>query len=233
MKNEDDFRKQLKQIGKNPTVIDGLVKEVYHFRDWLLINKNKTLETAEINDLLSYAKNLNTRELKIYMRALALFYRWLEKDELKELAHSLREAETSKTRRFFNLREFQGVNLEEIGNLEALGIRNVEDMLSAGRTPQMRKEMAERSGVSHETIMELVKLADLSRLPGVKGIRARLYYNAGIDTVEAFCQWKPVELQKHLEKFVRDSRFDGVAPLPKEIQNTIKTAAKLPRIIQF
>lgn len=233
MKNEDDFRKQLKQMGKNPTVIDGLVKEVYHFRDWLLINKNKTLETAEINDLLSYAKNLNTRELKIYMRALALFYRWLEKDELKELAHSLREAETSKTRRFFNLREFQGVNLEEIGNLEALGIRNVEDMLSAGRTPQMRKEMAERSGVSHETIMELVKLADLSRLPGVKGIRARLYYNAGIDTVEAFCQWKPVELQKHLEKFVRDSRFDGVAPLPKEIQNTIKTAAKLPRIIQF
>ena len=53
MKNEDDFRKQLKQMGKNPTVIDGLVKEVYHFRDWLLINKNKTLETAEINDLLS------------------------------------------------------------------------------------------------------------------------------------------------------------------------------------
>ena len=53
MKNEDDFRKQLKQMGKNPTVIDGLVKEVYHFRDWLLINKNKALETAEINDLLS------------------------------------------------------------------------------------------------------------------------------------------------------------------------------------
>lgn len=233
MNNENDFRKQMKQMGKKPSVIDGLVKEVRHFGDWLLIYKNKTIETADTGDLLSYVERLNKQEIKIYMRALALFFRWLENDELKELAHSLREVETSKTRRAFNLQEFQGVKLEEIGNLEALGIRNVEDMLSAGRTPQMRKEMAERSGVSHETIMELVKLADLSRLPGVKGIRARLYYNAGIDTVEAFCQWKPVELQKHLEKFVRDSRFDGVAPLPKEIQNTIKTAAKLPRIIQF
>lgn len=233
MKNESEFRRHLKQMGKKPTVIDGLVKEVRHFDDWLIIYKNKPLETAETNDLLSYAENLNKREIKIYMRALALFFRWLEKDELKELAHSLREAETSKTRRVFNLLEFQGVNLEEVAKLEALGIRNVEDMLSAGRTPQLRKELTERSGVSLESILELVKLADLSRLPGVKGIRARLYYDAGIDTVEAFSQWEPVELQEHLEKFVQDFRFDGIAPLPKEIQSTIKNAANLPRIIQF
>lgn len=233
MKNESEFRRHLKQKGKKSTVIDGLVKEVSHFDDWLLIYKNKTLETAETNDLISYAEHLNNREIKIYMRALALFFRWLEKDELKELAHSLREVETSKTRRVFNLLEFQGVNHEEVAKLEALGIRNVEEMLSAGRTPQMRNELAERCGMSHESVLELVKLADLTRLPGVKGIRARLYYDAGIDTVEAFSQWEPVELQKHMEKFVKETNFEGVAPFLKEIESSVTFAAQLQNFIEY
>jgi predicted RecB family nuclease len=44
--------------------------------------------------------------------------------------------------------------------------------------------LATQTGIPVEVVLELVKLSDLARLPGVKGIRARLYYDAGVDTVE-------------------------------------------------
>jgi hypothetical protein len=233
MENENEFRKHLKQMGKKPEVIDGLVKEVYHFEDWLLIYKGKALDGAIANDLQDYAKQLNMREIKIYMRALALVYRWLGNDELKELAHSMRETETTKSRKIFKLSEFRGGNPEEISKLETLGIRNVEDMLRAGETPLLRKELAKHSGVSPETILELVKLSDISRLEGVKGIRARLYVDAGIDSIEAFNQWEPKALRNYLDKFVHESGFEGIAPLPKEIESTIQHAAELPRVVEY
>jgi len=233
MKNEAEFRKHLKQMGKKPDVVDGLIKELHHFEDWLLLYKGIALESAIAEDLQSYSLQLSKREIKIYMRALALVYRWLGNDELRDMAHSMREAETSKTRRVFNLREFQGVNPDVISRLESLGVKNIEDMLTAGKTPLLRKELSEHSGVALETILELVKLADISRLEGVKGIRARLYVNAGIDSIEAFSQWEPEALHVYLEEFVHSSGFDGIAPLPKEIESTILHAAELPKIIIY
>lgn len=233
MKNEDEFRKHLKQMGKKPNVVDGLVKEIHHFEDWLLIYKGKALDSANAENLQCYALQLSKREIKIYMRALALVFRWLGNDELRDMAHSMREAETSKTRRVFNLREFQGVNPEVVSRLESLGIKNIEDMLTAGKTPILRKELSERSGVSSDTIIELVKLSDISRLEGIKGIRARLYVDAGIDRIDAFSQWEPEALRVYLEEFVHSSGFDGIVPLPKEIESTILHAALLPRIVYY
>lgn len=233
MKNENEFRKHLKQMGKKPEVVDGLVKEVHHFEDWLLIYKDKTLDGADANDLQDYAKQLNKREIKIFMRALALVFLWMGNDELKKSAQAMREAETAKTRKVFKLRDFQGINPEDIFKLEILGIRNVEDMLQAGKTPLLRKELAKHSGVGLETILELVKLSDISRLEGVKGIRARLYVDAGVDCMEAFDLWEPEPLRIHLEKFVQETGFDGIAPLPKEIESTIHHAAELPRVVDY
>lgn len=233
MKNEIDYRKHLKQFGKKPHVIEGLVNEAKNFEAWLLREKSKTIENASAEDLESFANQLPQKELKIYMRALALFYRWLGNEELKELARSMRAKETAKTRRVFNLREFKGVNLNHVAKLEAMGVKNVEDMLTAARTSQLRKELEEISGVPYESILELVKLSDLSRLRGVKGIRARLYYDAGIDTVEAFSHWESEAMQIYLEKFVQESGFEGIAPLPKEINGTIKQAANLEKLLEL
>jgi len=78
-----------------------------------------------------------------------------------------------------------------------------------------------------------VKLADLSRIKGVKNVRARLYYDAGIDTVEKMARWNPEELRAHLIEFVKRTGFNGMAPLPKEARYTVETAKKLPRIIEY
>jgi len=78
-----------------------------------------------------------------------------------------------------------------------------------------------------------VKLSDLARIPGVKGIRARLYYDAGVDTIEKMAQWDPQELRTMIVQFVEQTGFDGVATLPAETRFTVKQAKKLPRIVEY
>jgi hypothetical protein len=106
-------------------------------------------------------------------------------------------------------------------------------MLVAGKTPQSRKVLSETTGVPLESILELVKLSDLTRLGCVKSVRARLYYEAGLDTPEKFIQWEPEALRIMLIDFVTRTGFPGIAPLPKEIQNTIAAAKQLPVMIEY
>ncbi len=133
----------------------------------------------------------------------------------------------------FKLRDFLWVNPEHISRLEALGVKTADQMLAAGQTSQGRAELATRAGISPESILELVKLSDLSRLPGVKGIRARLYINAGVETVEILAGYEPDELLKQTSEFVKRTGFPGIAPLPKEVSSTIENARKMPRVVTW
>jgi hypothetical protein len=72
-----------------------------------------------------------------------------------------------------------------------------------------------------DSITELVKLSDLARIPGLKKVRARLYYNAGLDTVEKIAHWNPEEMRRMLCQFIKRTGFKGIAPLPKESASTV------------
>ena len=85
-----------------------------------------------------------------------------------------------KKRNPFKLKNFIGVDNDTIAKLEMVGVRNTDQMLTAGRSAESRSELANNAGIPLESVTELVKLSDLARLPGVKGIRARLYYDAGV-----------------------------------------------------
>ncbi|MDH5596160.1 MAG: DUF4332 domain-containing protein, partial [Candidatus Bathyarchaeota archaeon] len=81
--------------------------------------------------------------------------------------------------------------------------------------------------------LEFVKLSDLARILGIKGIRARLYFDAGVDTVEKMAEWNPKELRGMLIEFVERTGFDGIATLPKEAEFSVKKAKRLPRIVEY
>ena len=133
----------------------------------------------------------------------------------------------------FKMREFRGVSVDYITKLERLGIRNTGQMLSAGRTTEDRARIARQAGIPEEVVLELVKLSDLARLPGVKGIRARLYYDAGVDCVEKLAEYEPEALLALTTAFVQKTGFDGIAPLPKEVSSTIENARKLPGLVEW
>jgi hypothetical protein len=132
----------------------------------------------------------------------------------------------------FKLRDFRGIDPESIARLAACGLKNAEQLLAAGGTQAQRAALANETGVPGKVILELVQLSDLARLPGVKGIRARLYYDAGVTGIEKMAQWEPEALRRMVTEFVERTGFDGIPPLPREVSSTVANARKLPGMVE-
>jgi len=231
--DEQGYRRFLKKAGKKVHVVDGLISRVQTFETYLTGKGQAGVETASEQGLRDYVKTLTQKEIKAQMRALALYYRFVGNDSLAKLTSNIREQEIAKTRKAFKLREFRGVRLEEVAKLEAIGIVTVDQMLVAGKTPSARQQLVNQTGISLQTILELVKLSDISRVGAIKSVRARLYYDAGLDTPEKFTQWEPEALRQYLVEWVKRTGFDGIAPLPKEIRNAIEKARQLPKVVWY
>jgi hypothetical protein len=231
--DEAGFRQFLKKLGKKPQVVEGLINQVHMWGTYLLDKQQISMEEAEMEDLQGYVKTLSHAEAKKQMRGVALYYKFTGNTSLAKLAGNIREQGIAQNRQAFRLREFRGVSLEEVMKLEAVGIVTVEHMLVAGKTPETRKELSKQAGVPEAVILELVKLSDLSRLGAVKGVRARLYYQAGLDTPDKFVNCEPETLRQMLIEFVERTAFDGIAPLPKELRNAIAKARQLPAVVQY
>ena len=132
-----------------------------------------------------------------------------------------------------NLKEFLGVNHQHTQALRKEGVVTPEHMLKVGRTAEDRKNLAEKTGVPLDAVLELVKLADLSRIVGLKRKRARLYYDAGLDTLDRIAQRDPEEMQRMFVEFVERTGFDGTPPPASEAAFAVKLAKYLPRIVEY
>ena len=133
----------------------------------------------------------------------------------------------------FPLTDFMGVRAEDAQKLSAVGIRYAGQMLEAGRTKAQRETLALQTGIAEETILELVKLSDLARIPGVKGVRARLYLECGLDSPARLAQLDPQELVRRVTEYVQRSGFPGVPTLPEEARHTVESTAKLPDVVEY
>jgi hypothetical protein len=133
----------------------------------------------------------------------------------------------------FKLRDFRGVNPEHVATLAGCGIRTAPQFLACAATPQQRAALSTETGIPEEALRELACLSDLARLPGVKGIRARLYLDAGIEGVAAMSAWEPEPLRLMVIEYALRAGFDGIPPLPKEVSSTIENAKKLPKILEL
>jgi hypothetical protein len=229
------FRQYLKRLGKSDHVVEELIHQVGGFESALRA-RGSELAGAQVEDIhahLAAAEAQRRGSSREVARSIALYYQFAAMPELARAASAAREREIAKTRRAFPLREFRRLDPAHLARLEALGIVNVEQMLAAGATPQGRRELAARAGVPVEAVLEMVKLSDLSRLGGLKQVRARLYYDAGVDTPAKLAEWEPEALLHMLEEFVERSGFAGIAPLPKEVQHGVEQARQLPKVVEY
>lgn len=234
--DEEGYQRYLKKFGKQPHVIEELTCQVERFEQFLAVKPSNGLESVQEQDILDYASMLEDRQsgsAKNALRGLALYFRFADNNDLADVAGALREQAIARTRKSLPLREFIGLDPKHVTALETAGIATAEQILEAGKTPHTRQELADRLRVPEEAILEMVKLSDLSRLEGVKSIRARLYHDAGVDTVEKMAVQESEALLRQTAEFVARTGFNGIAPLPKEVRSTIETARKLPKIVEY
>lgn len=235
--NEEAFRKFLQRGGRKPHTVDGVIKIVRRYEAYLhKYADGKNIDQATPEDVEIYVdwfENEEDTSAKRQLWGIRYYYRFLGNRPMTRRISELREERTAKTRKAFQLRDFRGVKLDLVSKLEAAGIRDVEQMRTRGATLAQRRKLAVELGIPEETIVELVKLSDLARIPGVKAIRARLYYDSGVDTLEKMAKWDPEALRLMLIEFVEKTGFEGIAPLPKEAANSVKAAGELPKVIEF
>lgn len=233
--DEETFRAFLKRGGRSASAVSRVVAAVRQFGDYLQEHRSvKTLDEADAQDLeafVAWLEQTPKTSAKIHLWAARYYYEYAGNQEMQHLAAVLREQRIH--RRPFALKGFRGVDTGHLGKLAAIGIRDVSQMLEAGRTPAQRRALAARTGIPLTVILEFVKLSDLARIPGVKGIRARLYYKAGVDTAQKMAAWDPAELRAMIVDFVERTAFEGVATLPAEARFTVAQARKLPQVVQY
>ena len=84
-----------------------------------------------------------------------------------------------------------------------------------------------------EDVLKLVKLSDQARIGGHKKVRARLYHEAGLDTIDKMAACDSEEIRKILAEFIQKTGFKGIPPTPGEAKNTATMAKYLKRLVQY
>ncbi|MFN2177584.1 MAG: DUF4332 domain-containing protein [Anaerolineales bacterium] len=235
--DDKGFKTFLKRGGRSQEAIERCVNYVILLEEYLKNSReNRSLvqiKSADLIDFVNWAdsKSKTQAKTKSYLWAIRYYYEFMENSEISMLAGNLRQERIK--RKPFLLKDFQGIDKVQIENLQKIGIRNIEQMCAAGATAGDRERLADRTGIPLSSIVKLVKLSDLARLPGVKAVRARLYFEAGIDTVEKIAVLEPEELREKVETYINQSDFPGVPTLPAEARYTVEKARELPKIIEY
>lgn len=117
--------------------------------------------------------------------------------------------------------------------LRSMGIQTTEAFLRAGATPEGRQELAEKIGVSADTVLKWVNRADLMRISGIGEQYSDLLEAAGVDTVPELARRNPENLHQKLAEINAEKRLVRRLPNQDMVANWIEQAKSLERVISY
>jgi hypothetical protein len=231
--NKKGFIEFLEKKKKSERTINHYTDLVLQYETYLFEHKNrKKIEQAGKNELHDFEKWGQKNNLKInrYLWGIKEYYDFISKEKLNLEANAmLGERYLSQ----FKLKDFVGVKNRYIKALAKEGITTAKEMLYAGLNKQKRKELSRNTGIPLEDVLEFVKLSDQARIGGHKKVRARLYHEAGFDTIDKMAACDPSEMRQRLADFIKKTGFKGIPPTPGEAQNTVTMAKYIKRLVQY
>jgi len=231
--NKKGFIEFLEKKTKTERAINSYMDFVQQYEAYLFEHKKgKKIEKAGKKDLYDFEKWGEKNNIKInrYLWGIKEYYDFISKEELKlEADAMIGERYLSQ----FKLKDIVGVKQNYIKKLSKEGIKTAKQMLYAGLNKQKRKELSRSTGIPLEDVLELVKLSDQARIGGHKKVRARLYHEAGLDTIDKMAARDSEEIRTILADFIQKTGFKGIPPTPGEAQHTVTMAKYLKRLVQY
>jgi hypothetical protein len=209
---EDNFIAFTKQAKKPSGTINRYVNSVRLLEDFLQSHqKGVQLEEVGPGDLRAFADWTAANNENAYRHLLAIrtYYEYKRLTNMEKSSWELMEFIQNETRR---LGEFPKVDQDSVKKLSAIGISTVNQLLRKGSTLEKRQALAKSSGAPLDSISELFKLSQLSRLPGSKKVRCRLFYEAGLDSLDSIAAMNGEEIRSQLQDYIDRTGFDAVAP---------------------
>jgi predicted flap endonuclease-1-like 5' DNA nuclease len=131
------------------------------------------------------------------------------------------------------LETIEGIGPVYAEKLRAAGVRSVSALLRAGSTSKGRHELAEKTGVGDEFILDWVNRADLMRVHGVGEEYSDLLEQAGVDTVVELAQRNPDNLFKRMVEVNEAKRLVRRIPTRDMVARWVEQAKTLPRIMAY
>jgi hypothetical protein len=131
------------------------------------------------------------------------------------------------------IKDFKGIDPNTAYCLEKIGIKDTYKLYDRVLKPENREELAEKSGLIKSTILELTKLADLSRIKWVGATFARMLYDIGIDTVEKASKANPVHLHNQINLYNKENKlYKGTIGL-NDMKIFVDAAKEVPIEIEY
>ena len=130
------------------------------------------------------------------------------------------------------------VTIEGIGEtyaerLAEARIESTQALLKRGATKQGRKEIAKLAGVNDRLILSWVHKADLFRIRGIGEEYSDLLEASGVDTVLELAQRNAKHLHAKMISMNQQRHLVRRPPALTQVENWVRQAKKLPRVIQF
>ena len=132
-----------------------------------------------------------------------------------------------------SIEQISGIGPTYGERLRSLGIRTTEALLKAGATPQGRQGLAEKVGVSADTILKWVNRADLMRITGIGEQYSDLLEAAGVDTVVELARRNPENLHQKLVEVNAEKGLVRRLPNPAMVADWIEKAKGLERAVSY
>ncbi len=201
--------------------LELLIDYLHKFKEIKNCNEAKP---EDVEDFINWLKESESQRVVSCCKGIGIYFEFLKRYDLKAKAMDIMWDRTDKPLELFRILGSHGWTA---WFLKQKGIDNVQRMLEYGNTKEKRESLAEVLEVPVEEITELTKLAELTRIPGLKRKRARLFYNAGYDTLEKIANSTSEEIIQKLSKHIKENDFDGWPPVEKEAEEAINIAKHL------
>lgn len=131
------------------------------------------------------------------------------------------------------LNVIRGIKKRVENKLNKEGISSVEGLLAACALKKDRVALAKQTGIEESLLLDWANRADLARIEGIAGKFAELLEDSGVDTVPALAMRNPENLLLKLKEVNDAKKIVKQLPGLSQIQEWIKQAGKLPRVINY
>ena len=237
--DEEGFRQFMRQQRRSSGTMESCVTFTQSFEAYLNTHfGGMALDQAQPEQLdafLAWGK-AQWSSMNSHLWALSRYYEYAGNDTMRRYANQIRnqKIEGKRAKRpSLLLREIAGVRAETITALDNAGITNVQQLLNAGITRDSRLSLAEATGIPYAGIEELVKLADLCRISDIKGLRVRLLFDTGFDTLEKIAAQDPEEMRAQIIAINQREQIAARHPTLTETKFWVKQAQSLPKLIEI
>jgi len=131
------------------------------------------------------------------------------------------------------LAKFLGIEPQYVERLAAVGIKHSKHPFERAKTKQDRAELAALVNVPEDALLELVKLSDIVRASYVGPVYARIFYEAGADTLEKLVASDPDELVARMIKVNEEQQITKATILSEDLGPWLETVKLIPQVIEY